>query len=105
MQILGHWHRLWPGVNAGSFQAGLTVPTAFPFDRATTDSSRSRIVRATEQAKANLAYLTHAANVLPELVDAVKNTQRNWQKNLTEPTAKLNQAIAKAETISRKETI
>ncbi len=53
-----------------------------------------------EQAKANLAYITHAANVLPELVAAAKHLQQNWRKNLTEPTARLNQAIAKAETMN-----
>ena len=49
-------------------------------------------------------YLVHAANVLPELVAAVKHLQANWEKNLTEPMARLNQALAKAETINRKET-
>jgi hypothetical protein len=49
-------------------------------------------------------YLVHAANVLPELVTAAKHLQQNWEKNLTEPMARLNQALAKAETINRKET-
>ena len=44
-------------------------------------------------------YATHAANVLPELVAAIKNLQDNWEKNLTEPMARLNQALARAETI------
>ncbi len=50
-----------------------------------------------EQAKANLAYITHAANVLPELVAAAKHLQQNWGNNLTEPMARLNQALATAE--------
>jgi hypothetical protein len=45
-------------------------------------------------------YATHAANVLPELVAAAKNIQENWSKNLTEPMARLNKAIALAETVS-----
>src|ERR1039457_1218666 len=49
-------------------------------------------------------YLVHAANVLPELVAAVKHLQQNWDKNLTEPMARLNQALANAKTINRKET-
>jgi hypothetical protein len=32
------------------------------------------------QAKSNLAYITHAANILPELVSAVKHLQGNWEK-------------------------
>jgi hypothetical protein len=52
-----------------------------------------------KQAKANLAYITHAANVLPELVAAAKHLQDNWGHNLTEPMARLNQALAEAETI------
>ena len=54
-----------------------------------------------EQAKANLAYITHAANVLPELVAAAKHLQQNWGKNLTEPMARLNEALAKAEHFHR----
>ena len=54
-----------------------------------------------EQAKANLAYITHAANVLPELVAAAKHLQQNWGKNLTEPMARLNAAIAEAENVHR----
>jgi hypothetical protein len=45
-------------------------------------------------------YLCHAANVLPELVAAFKCLQQNWEKNLTDPMARLNQALAKAETIN-----
>jgi len=58
-----------------------------------------------EQAKANLAYITHAANVLPELVAAAKHLQRNWEKNLTAPMARLNEAIAKAENVSERKPI
>jgi hypothetical protein len=54
-----------------------------------------------EQAKANLVYITHAANVLPELVAAAKHLRQNWGKNLTEPMARLNQALAKAENLNR----
>jgi hypothetical protein len=45
------------------------------------------------------AYLVHAANVLPELVAAVKGLQENWEKNLTKPMARLNQALAKAHNV------
>ena len=45
-------------------------------------------------------YLCHAANVLPELVAAVKHLQQNWGKNLTEPMARLNAALAEAENVS-----
>ena len=44
--------------------------------------------------------LAHAANVLPKLVAAVKHLQRNRGKNLTKPMARLNQALAQAETIN-----
>jgi hypothetical protein len=44
-------------------------------------------------------YLVHAANVLPELVAAAKHLQQNWEKNLTEPMARLNQALAKAQNV------
>jgi hypothetical protein len=37
-----------------------------------------------EQFKANLPYVTLAANVLPEFVAAAKPLQQNWEKNLTE---------------------
>ena len=47
------------------------------------------------------AYLVHAANVLPELVAATKHFQQNWGKNLTEPMARLNAALAKAENVNR----
>ena len=46
-------------------------------------------------------YLVHAANVLPELMVAAKHLQQNWEKNLTEPMARLNQALAKAENFDR----
>jgi hypothetical protein len=45
----------------------------------------------------NHVYLVHAASVLPELVAAAKHLQQNWEKNLTEPMARLNQAVAKAQ--------
>jgi hypothetical protein len=47
------------------------------------------------------AYLVHAANVLPELVAAAKNFQQNWGKNLTEPMARIDAALAKAENVNR----
>lgn len=52
------------------------------------------------QALANRAYLTHAANVLPELLAAAKNLRDNWQRNLTEPMARLNEAIELAEEVT-----
>ncbi len=50
-------------------------------------------------------YLVHAAKVLPELVAAAKHLQQNWEKNLTQPMARLNQTIAKAGTINRRNRI
>ncbi len=44
-------------------------------------------------------YLCHTATVLPELVAAMKHLQQNWEKNLTEPMAKLNQALDRAESV------
>ena len=43
-------------------------------------------------------YLVHAST---ELVNAVKHLQQNWGKNLTEPMARLNAALAKAENLNR----
>ncbi len=51
------------------------------------------------EAKANLAYAAHAANVLPELLAAAKNLQDNWERNLTEPIARLSEAIDLAENV------
>jgi len=44
-------------------------------------------------------YLIHAANMLPELLAAARNLQENWERNLTEPMARLNEAIKIAEDI------
>ena len=44
-------------------------------------------------------YLVHAANVLPELLAAAKNLRENWEHNLTEPMARLNEAIAMADDV------
>ena len=49
---------------------------------------------------ANRAYLIHAANVLPELLAAAKNLRDNWERNLTEPLARLNDAIELAEDVA-----
>jgi hypothetical protein len=49
-------------------------------------------------------YLCHAANVLPELVAAARNLQQNWEKNLTDPMARLNAALARAENVGQPET-
>ena len=46
-------------------------------------------------------YLCHAANVLPELVAAIKHLQQNWEKNLTKPMARLNRALDKAERVDQ----
>lgn len=51
------------------------------------------------QAKANAAYIAHAATVLPELLAAAKNLRDNWERNLTEPMARLNEAIELAEEV------
>ena len=47
----------------------------------------------------NPRYIAHAANVLPELVAAVRNLQANWGKNLTEPMARLDDAVRAAEEV------
>ena len=44
-------------------------------------------------------YLVHAANVLPELVAAAKHLQANWEKNLSEPIARLREALALAKEV------
>jgi len=49
---------------------------------------------------ANEAYSLHAANVLPELLAAARNLQDNWEHNLTEPMARLNEAVRIAEDIN-----
>jgi len=49
-------------------------------------------------------YLCHAANVLPELVAAAKHLQLNWEKNRTEPMARLNAALARAENVGQPAT-
>jgi hypothetical protein len=43
--------------------------------------------------------------VLPELVAAAKHLQQKWEKNLTEPMARLNAALAKAEHVSLRKPI
>ena len=55
---------------------------------------------ASDETLANEAYSLHAANVLPELLAAAKNLQDNWEHNLTNPMARLNEAIAMAEEIN-----
>jgi len=45
-------------------------------------------------------YLVHAANVLPELLAAAEHLQRNWEHNLTEPMARLNEVIKIAQDIN-----
>ena len=54
---------------------------------------------ASDETLANEAYSLHAANVLPELLAAAKNLQNNWEHNLTEPMARLNEAIAIADDV------
>jgi hypothetical protein len=39
---------------------------------------------------------------VPQLVAAAKHLQQNWAKNPTEPMAKLNQPLDKAETVDRR---
>ncbi len=57
-------------------------------------------VLVSRESLANQAYATHAANVLPELVAAARNLQENWERNLSEPTARLTQALARAEEVN-----
>lgn len=49
---------------------------------------------------ADESYALHAANVLPELIAAARNLQENWEKNLTGPMARLNEALALAEEVN-----
>ena len=49
---------------------------------------------------ADQAYACHAANALPELLAAAKNLQANWEHNLTEPMARLNDAIELVENVT-----
>jgi hypothetical protein len=51
---------------------------------------------------ANDSYVLHAANVLPELLAAAKNLRDNWEHNLTEPLATLNEAIELVENVTDK---
>jgi hypothetical protein len=46
-------------------------------------------------------YICHAANVLPHLVAAARHLQQNWERNLTESMAKLNQALDRAESVDQ----
>ncbi len=48
---------------------------------------------ASDETLANEAYSLHAANVLPELLAAAENLQNNWEHNLTQPIARLSEAI------------
>ena len=57
-------------------------------------------VLVSKETLANETYACHAANVLPELLAAAKNLQDNWEHNLTNPMARLNEAIAMAEEIN-----
>ena len=47
-------------------------------------------------------YACHAATVLPELLASAKNLQENWEHNLTESMARLNEAIELAEHVNRR---
>ena len=44
-------------------------------------------------------YICHAANVLPELMTAAKNLEQNWNANLTEPMARLHEALVLADDV------
>ncbi|MGH7971354.1 MAG: hypothetical protein ACREIC_21765 [Limisphaerales bacterium] len=52
-----------------------------------------------ERAKANAVYIAHAAKALPELLAAAKNLGDNWGHNLTEPMARLTEAIELADEV------
>lgn len=45
-------------------------------------------------------YLVHAGNALPELLAAAQNLQDNWEHNLTEPMARLNDAIEMSQDVN-----
>jgi hypothetical protein len=49
---------------------------------------------------ANARYIVHATAVLPELLAAAQNLRDNWEHNLTEPMARLNEAIELAQSVS-----
>ncbi len=50
------------------------------------------------ESESTARQLAHAAAVLPELVAAVKHLQRNRGTNLTKPMARMNKAVAQADT-------
>ena len=76
------------------------IPTVRLFGRRKADPSKEVCFGRLDSARDAL-YACHAANVLPELVAAAKNLQENWGKNLTQPMARLNAALAVVEQVRR----
>src|SRR5205823_10704370 len=74
------------------------MPTVRIFGKRRKDPSKEICFGRIDSVK-DASYVVHAANVLPELVAAVKHLQQNWEKNLTEPMARLNKALVMAETL------
>src|SRR6267154_830113 len=77
------------------------MPTVRIFGRRKNDPSKDFCIGRLDSVS-DAHYATHAANVLPELVAAIKNLQENWEHNLTEPMARLNDALDEAEEIAMK---
>jgi len=75
------------------------VPTIRIFGRRKNDPSKE-ICLGRLDSTTDARYATHAANVLPELLAAAKNLQNNWERNLTEPMARLHEAIEMADSLN-----
>jgi hypothetical protein len=76
------------------------IPTVRIFGRRKHDPSKE-ICFGRIDSVPDARYACHAATVLPELLAAERNLQENWERNLTEPMDCLNEAIARAESVSQ----
>src|SRR6267154_1912835 len=77
------------------------IPTVRLFGRRKNDRPKETCIGRLDSVR-DARYATHAANVLPELVAAIRNLQENWEHNLTEPMARLNDALDEAEDVIAK---
>ena len=77
------------------------VPTVRIFGRRKHDPAKEICFGRLDSVR-DARYACHAATVLPELLAAAKNIRENWEHNLTEPLARLNEAIELAENVADK---
>jgi hypothetical protein len=77
------------------------VPTVRLFGRRKHDTSKGICFGRIESVR-DARYACHAATVLPELLAAAKDLQHNWEHNLTESIARLNEAIELAEHVRQR---